>query len=72
MENKSQRPSAAVILILVFALLVAVFIGSAIACKYLLAQYISRDDLRTAVSFLITAAITLLVLHTVRRLMKSN
>ena len=70
MENKPQGPSAAITLIVVFALPIAVFVGSAIACKYFLAPYIGRDDLRMVVSFLIAAAITLAILHTVRRLMK--
>jgi hypothetical protein len=70
MENKPQGPSAAITLILVFALPIAVFAGSAFAFKYLLAPYISRDDLRTAVSFLAAAAVTLAILHIVRRLMK--
>ena len=59
-------------LIAAFLLLIAVFVAIAIACKSLLARYIGRDDLLTAASFLIAAAVTLTILHTVRRLMKSN
>ena len=72
MENKPQSTFTAISLIAAFLVLIAVFAGVAIACKYLLAQYIGRDDLRTVISFLIAAAVTLAVLHTVRRLMKSN
>jgi hypothetical protein len=72
MENNSQKPSAALTLILAFAVPAAVFIGIAMGCKYLLEQYIRRDDLRTAVSFLVAAAATFAILHTVRRLLKHN
>jgi hypothetical protein len=58
MENKQQGPSAAITLILVFAVPIAVFVGSAFACKYLLAPYI--------------AGVTLAALYAVRRLIRRN
>jgi hypothetical protein len=72
MENKPQGMFTAISLIAAFLLVIAVFVGVTVACKYLLAQYIGRDDLRTAVSFLIAAAVTLVILHTLRRLLKGN
>jgi hypothetical protein len=72
MENRPQSTFGAIGLVATFLVVIALFAGVAIACKYLLASYIGRDDVRTVASFLIAAAVTLAILHTVRRLMKSN
>jgi ABC-type nickel/cobalt efflux system permease component RcnA len=66
MENNPKKSSAAISLVLVFLLPLAVFAGVAITCKSLLQKYISHQDLRTAVSFLIAAAATIGFLYAVR------
>lgn len=66
MENNPKNSSAAIGLIIAFVLPLAVFIGVAIACKSLLEKYIANQDLRTAVSFLIAAAVTTGVLYAIR------
>jgi hypothetical protein len=62
MENKPAIFS----LIGAFALLIAVFVGVALICKRLLTLYIEHEDLRTIASLLIAAAVTLIVLHTLK------
>lgn len=66
MENKLKSPSAAIRLVVVFLLPMAVFVGVALACKYLLTPYAEHQGLCTAISFAIAAAVTLAVLHIIR------
>ena len=66
MEDKPQSPLTVIVLVIVFALTIAVFGGVAFVCKRLLAQYVKQEDLRTVVSLLIAAAVTLGVLYALR------
>jgi uncharacterized membrane protein len=66
MEDKSQGRFAGISLIAAFALPIAVFAGVAIASKWLLAKYIENQDLRTVISFLLAAVVTLAILYAVK------
>jgi hypothetical protein len=66
MENKPKSPLAAISLMVMFLLPMAVFVGVVLACKYMLAKYIPHQDLRTAISFVIAAVITLAVLYAIK------
>ena len=66
MEDKPQSPLALIILVIAFALTIAVFAGVAFVCKRLLVQYVKHEDLRTIISLLIAAAVTLALLYALR------
>jgi hypothetical protein len=67
MENKPRQGLPALIsLIIAFLLPIAVFAGVAIECKRLLTKHIERQDIRTVISFLIAAAVTLAILYAIR------
>jgi uncharacterized membrane protein len=68
MENKAQNRLAAISMIAVFVVTIAAFAAIAFTAKRLLSQYIQRDEFLTAASFIIAAALTLILLYGFRRI----
>jgi hypothetical protein len=53
-------------LIITFLLAMVVFAGVTFLCKRILESHIQNDDLRTVISFICAAAVTLAVLYAVK------